>query len=183
MSRNELVVLGLSVLAVLLVVGTAYAMSGPSGMGWGTSGMMGSRTSHTSMMGSGSGYTGGMMGGNNGMMRGSMMGNYNSSNPCSQMMSGGTMNLNGTGAFVSIVGNGFHPSLLTVAKGTVVTWINMDFVQHTVTSGTEQAPTGMFDSHELSHMQGFSYKFDVPGTYTYYCDIHPYMVGTVVVTG
>ena len=101
------------------------------------------------------------------------MGNYGSH------IQTGTTN----GAFVAIVNYGFHPATLTVAKGTTVTWVNMDFVQHTVTAGTEQAPTNLFDSHELNHMQSFSYTFGVPGTYTYYCDVHPSMVGTVTVTG
>ncbi len=86
-------------------------------------------------------------------------------------------------AFVAVVNDGFFPATLTVSKGTAVTWVNMDFVQHTVTAGTEQAPTSLFDSHELGHMQGFSYTFSTSGTYTYYCDIHPSMIGTVVVTG
>jgi len=92
---------------------------------------------------------------------------------------------NGTahGAFVAIVNYGFYPASLTITKGTTVTWVNMDFVQHTVTAGTEQAPTNLFDSHELSHMQSFSYTFSMPGTYAYYCDVHPSMIGTVTVTG
>ena len=89
----------------------------------------------------------------------------------------------GSGAFVAIVNYGFYPTTLTVSKGTTVTWVNMDFVQHTVTSGTEQAPTGLFDSHELNHMQSFSYTFSTPGTYVYFCDIHPSMTGAITVTG
>ena len=92
---------------------------------------------------------------------------------------------NGTasGAFVAMVNYGFYPASLTVPIGTTVTWVNMDFVQHTVTAGTEQAPTNLFDSHELNHMQSFSYTFSTPGTYTFYCDVHPNMIGTIVVTG
>lgn len=87
-----------------------------------------------------------------------------------------------SGHFVAIVNYGFYPNTLTVAKGTTVTWVNMDFVQHTVTAGSEQAPTNLFDSHEINHMQSFSYTFSTPGTYAYYCDVHPNMAGTIVVT-
>jgi len=118
---------------------------------------------------------GGMMGGYGGMMGSrTMMGGY-------EGMMGFYYNQTGSGAFVTILNYGFYPSTLTIPKGTTVTWVNMDLVQHTVTSGSEQAPTGLFDSHELNHMQSFSYTFNAPGTYTYYCDIHPSMTGTIVV--
>ena len=119
-----------------------------------------------------SGY-GGMMGGYGGMMGGytGMMGQYY----------GQTGNTTASRAFVTIVNYGFYPTTLTISKGTTVTWINMDFVQHTVTAGSESAPTGLFDSHGLNHMQSFSYTFNTPGTYSYFCDIHPDMVGTITV--
>jgi plastocyanin len=94
-----------------------------------------------------------------------------------------TRNLSESGNFVAISGYAFPPSSITIPRGTTVSWVNMDFVQHTVTSGTEQAPTGLFDSNPLSHMQSFSYTFNTPGTYTYYCDLHPNMIGTIRVTG
>ncbi|MDV3277154.1 MAG: cupredoxin domain-containing protein [Nitrososphaerales archaeon] len=139
------------------------------------------------MMGRGFGYSGGMMGGYGGgvgpygsMMGGGMMGGYPygswSGNPTYARHSGLG------GAVVTIANYGFYPRTLTVSNGTTVTWVNMDFVQHTVTSGSEQAPTGLFDSHELNHMQAFSYTFSTPGTYTYYCDVHPDMTGTIVVS-
>jgi len=96
-------------------------------------------------------------------------------------MTGSDYNQTGSEALVTIVNYGFYPSTLTISKGTTVTWVNMDLVQHTVTSGSEQAPTGLFDSHELNHTQSFSYTFNAAGTYTYYCDIHPSMTGTIVV--
>ena len=120
------------------------------------------------------GGIGGMMGGYGGMMSqmADFMGNYSSH------MYDGTAN----GASVAIMNYGFYPAALTISTGTTVTWVNMDMVQHTVTSGTEQAPTNLFDSHELNHMQSFSYTFSAPGTYIYYCDVHPDMIGTVTVT-
>lgn len=71
----------------------------------------------------------------------------------------------------------FRPSSLTVPAGTTVTWINRDLVRHTVTS-TE----GLFDSGRLQSRGSFNYTFDEPGTYGYYCTIHPIMRGTIVVT-
>ncbi len=75
----------------------------------------------------------------------------------------------------------FNPQTLKVAVGTTVTWINMDSVAHSLQSGTPGAPTGVFGSGLLNHMQSFSYTFNTAGTYTYYCGPHPYMTGTIVV--
>lgn len=83
---------------------------------------------------------------------------------------------------IHMVNSAFVPSDITVQRGTTVTWVNTDLVPHTVTSGSEQAPTGLFDSHELVHMQTFSYTFNIPGVYAYYCDLHAGMTGTITVT-
>ena len=144
---------------------------GYGGTTGGYGGMMGGY-GHGGMMG-GLGQ-GGMMGGYGGMMGQSSQ--YGTGYP------NGLPNATASGPVVVIANYGFYPATLTISRGTTVTWVNMDFVQHTVTAGSEQAPTGLFDSHELSHGQSFSYTFNSPGTYTYYCDIHPGMVGTVVVT-
>jgi plastocyanin len=193
-SRNT-IMLGLGVAIVLVIsAGAAYGMmgrtapqqsayasgvTGASGYGGGMMGGYGGPIYSGGMMGGG---YGGMMGGYGGMMSGyggmmsqfsQFMGNYASH----------TQNGTTNGAFVAIMNYGFYPASLTVTKGTTVTWMNMDLVQHTVTAGTEQAPTNLFDSHELNHMQSFSYTFSTPGTYTYYCDVHPNMIGVVIVTG
>jgi plastocyanin len=196
---SSVVLLGLGVAtAVLLVAGATYMISrqvapqqatypgatGPYGY---PRGMMGSLPSYPGgMMGGygsfgGYGGYGGMMGGR-GMMGGygGMMGQYRGYAGTYPQYA---WNRTSLGPVVAVVNYRFYPSTVTVSKGTTVTWVNMDFVQHTVTAGSEQAPTGLFDSHELYHMQSFSYTFDTPGTYNYYCDVHPYMVGTVVVTG
>ncbi len=151
--------------------------SSPGMMGGGYSGYGGFPGG---MMGGGYGsYPGGMMGSHAWMMSsGWMMGGYYGRDPGTNATYSGQ-----GGALVSIVNYGFYPDSLTVPKGTTVTWVDMDFVQHTVTSGAEQAPTGLFDSHELGHMQSFSHTFDSLGTYTYYCDDHPDMVGTITVNG
>lgn len=71
----------------------------------------------------------------------------------------------------------YQPSSLTVPAGTTVTWINRGIVRHTVTS-----TNGLFDSGRLASGGSFNYTFDEPGTYDYYCTIHPYTLGTIIVT-
>jgi plastocyanin len=165
-------------------------MAGGSGI---SGGMMNGRTANSGgMMASQGGMTGAfgnMMTGYSRMMSsiGSVMGRLGGM--MGQMVQhmgsiwSQTSNGSESSRFLAISGYTFYPSSITVPKGTTVTWVNMDFVQHTVTSGTEQAPTGLFDSNPLSHMQSFSYSFNTPGTYSYYCDLHPNMTGTIRVTG
>ena len=70
----------------------------------------------------------------------------------------------------------FVPGSLTVKAGSTVTWANMDDEPHTVVSDI-----GLFRSGAMDTNEGFSFKFDKPGTYHFTCSIHPRMVGTIVV--
>jgi plastocyanin len=70
----------------------------------------------------------------------------------------------------------YGPARLTVPAGTRVTWTNHDEEPHTITSAT-----GAFGSTGLSHDDTFSQTFTRPGTYGYFCALHPQMKATVVV--
>ena len=70
----------------------------------------------------------------------------------------------------------FKPQSLTVAAGTTVTWRNGDEAPHTITS-----TDGVFRSPALVSADRFSYTFTKPGTYHYFCQIHPTMRADVVV--
>ena len=70
----------------------------------------------------------------------------------------------------------FGPEKLTVKAGTTVTWTNEDDIPHTVASATKA-----FKSKALDTDDSFSFTFNTPGTYEYFCSLHPHMVGTVVV--
>ena len=79
---------------------------------------------------------------------------------------------------VNINNFAFSPKELTVAVGTTVTWINKDEEPHTVTNaGSPPA----FKSAALDEGDKFSFTFTKPGTYRYFCSVHPFMVATVVV--
>jgi plastocyanin len=75
----------------------------------------------------------------------------------------------------------FLPSSAKVKVGTTVTWKNEDTAVHTVHSGTPVKPTKTFDSKVIGPNKEFSFKFDKKGTYRYYCELHPTMVGKVIV--
>jgi len=80
------------------------------------------------------------------------------------------------GRRVSVENFSFSPVAATVAAGSLVTWTNRDDVPHNIVS-TEKR----FASPVLDTDQQFSYRFDAPGTFPYYCSLHPKMTGRIVV--
>ena len=70
----------------------------------------------------------------------------------------------------------FEPSTLTVKVGTKVTWVNRDDEPHTATATDKR-----FNSKTLENGDRFSTEFTQPGTYKYYCALHPKMTGQVIV--
>ncbi|MBV9038326.1 MAG: cupredoxin family copper-binding protein, partial [Acidobacteriaceae bacterium] len=70
----------------------------------------------------------------------------------------------------------FAPKALTVKAGATVTWTNRDDIPHNVVS-TEKK----FSSPVLDTDQAFSFRFQEPGSYPYFCKIHPMMTGTIMV--
>jgi plastocyanin len=77
---------------------------------------------------------------------------------------------------VTIDHHAFAPAALTIALGTTVTWKNADDTPHTV---TEKNRT--FHSQGLDTGDSFSHTFTTAGDYTYFCSLHPFMVGEIVV--
>jgi 3',5'-cyclic-AMP phosphodiesterase len=71
----------------------------------------------------------------------------------------------------------FTPRVLTVKAGTEVTWVNHDDVPHVIFNVQERFP----ESPVLDTGRRYAYRFVTPGTYDYYCTIHPKMTGTIVV--
>jgi plastocyanin/sporulation protein YlmC with PRC-barrel domain len=94
-----------------------------------------------------------------------------------------TVLIEGEEAVVNIYEHLFFPGAIEIAPGTTITWINRDSAPHTVTSGvTGDDKTGeVFDSPELQIGQEFSYTFNEPGIYPYFCRFHPNMTGRVTV--
>jgi plastocyanin len=70
----------------------------------------------------------------------------------------------------------FAPAALVVRKGTQITWTNRDDVPHTVVEDDKAFKSSVLDTDEK-----FTITTNKPGTYKYYCSIHPKMMGKVVV--
>ena len=77
---------------------------------------------------------------------------------------------------ITIQNFSFSPNTLTINVGDTVTWQNNDSTIHRI-----NASDGRFNSGEISHGDKFSYTFTKSGTYNYYCSIHTYMTGVVIV--
>jgi len=76
----------------------------------------------------------------------------------------------------------YTPSILQIKVGDTVTWNNADTAAHTVTSGKDATSDGLFDSGMITVGSSFNHKFDKTGTYDYYCMVHPWMKGQVIVS-
>ncbi len=166
-TRTILLLAGVLLLGAVVLGGASMALA------WGRTGtapwsatpgpMMGQSGQHP-MMGP-NGY-GPMMGPNG---HGSMMGGQYGSATQGTPAVGVTQ--------VQIVNFAYTPANIQVKAGTTVTWTNQDTAPHSVTF-----KNGMKDSGILQQGQTFSYTFTTPGTYQYYCTVHPYMTATVTVT-
>jgi plastocyanin len=71
----------------------------------------------------------------------------------------------------------FTPEVITIPKGTKLEWENNDDIPHTVVE-----TQGKFHSPALDTEDKYAFTFNVPGTYEYFCGLHPHMKGKVVVT-
>jgi plastocyanin len=80
--------------------------------------------------------------------------------------------------------NCFSPGILNVMAGTKVGWKNTDRVSHTITSGlnTDSQKGTIFDSGVIQPGNQFEFTFDNLGTYNFFCQIHPWLTGQVIVT-
>lgn len=79
-------------------------------------------------------------------------------------------------AVITIDNHDFTPETLTVTAGARVTWKNADDTVHTVAADNKSFRSGALDTGD-----SFSYTFAAPGEYQYFCTLHPYMVGKIIV--
>ena len=76
----------------------------------------------------------------------------------------------------------YDPSSVTISAGGTVTFVNSDTAPHTATSGNAtDGPDGVWDSSLLMIDMSYSVTLDNPGTYDYFCMVHPWMQGIVIV--
>ncbi|HEX6281832.1 MAG TPA: plastocyanin/azurin family copper-binding protein, partial [Nitrososphaera sp.] len=139
---------------------------------------------NATMMGAGNATNATMMGAGN-ATNATMMGAGNATNATNTGAAGG----GNTATSVSIVPgssslttDAFSPNPIQVSVGTTVTWTNDDAQPHTVNSGENATPSGLFDSPIMAPQATFEYTFTEAGEVPYFCILHPNMVGTVSVS-
>ena len=76
----------------------------------------------------------------------------------------------------------YVPSVYEAPVGEPITWTNEDSAFHTVTAGTYDSPAGTFDSGYMDPYDSYTLSFKAPGTYEYYCTLHPWMEGAIIIT-
>jgi plastocyanin len=96
---------------------------------------------------------------------------------CSGESSDTTESADGEEVRVEIADLAFDPETVTVAVGTTVTWVSADpDLAHTSNSDDE-----IWSSGTLNEGDEFPFTFEEPGTFAYFCEVHPTMTGTIVV--
>jgi len=73
---------------------------------------------------------------------------------------------------VLLVANAIRPHRVEICAGDTVRWTNRDTKEHTIMSGTPDAPDGRIASGKIYLGETYSYTFDDPGTVLYYCSTH-----------
>ena len=98
--------------------------------------------------------------------------------PLAILLATGAPQARAADAQVTIDNFSFNPAVLTVAAGTRVTWTNRDDIPHTVTGA---ATPRTLKSPPLDTGESYAVTFTAPGTYSYFCSLHPHMQGSIVV--
>lgn len=75
----------------------------------------------------------------------------------------------------------YLPTHMYIKSHETITWINEDRGFHTVTTGYYDTPDGMIESEQIAPAEQFSFTFEELGEFHYYCRLHPWMEGTVIV--
>ncbi len=75
----------------------------------------------------------------------------------------------------------YIPSVITIKQGEQVVWLNEDVAFHSVTSGLYGNQTDLFDSGHLDPEEQYAVTFDEKGDFDYFCTLHPWMAGRVLV--
>src|SRR5688572_6105388 len=193
--NNEAVLATLALILLSLSVASSIAISTPHyASAQGVTGQGSGNATNATMTGTGN-ATNATMTGTGNATNATMTGTGNATN-ATMTGTGNATNATATGASggnastsVSIVPgsstlttDAFAPNPIQVSVGTTVTWTNDDAQPHTVNSGENATPSGLFDSPIMPPAGTFEYTFTEAGEFPYFCILHPNMVGTVSVS-
>ena len=119
-----------------------------------------------------------------------LLGTFQYASVLAQQAAGDSVTIVSNASTITPGTKAFSPNPINVKVGDTVTWTNKDTVEHTVTSGTGASDTNKgkeFDSGLAGPTaltatgKTFSHKFAAAGTFPYFCQLHPAMMGKVIV--
>ena len=158
--NSKAVLATLALMALSLSVASSIVISAPHhAMAQGITGQGGGNATNATMMGAGNATNATTTGGGN-----------------------TTTSVSIVPGSASLTTDAFSPNPIQVSVGTTVTWTNDDAQPHTVNSGENGTPSGLFDSPIMPTAATFEYTFTEAGEVPYFCILHPNMVGTVSVS-
>jgi plastocyanin len=180
--NSKAVLATLALMALSLSVASSIVISAPHhAMAQGITGQGGGNATNATMMGAGNATNATMMGAGN-ATNATMMGAGNATNATTTGGGNTTTSVSIVPGSASLTTDAFSPNPIQVSVGTTVTWTNDDAQPHTVNSGENGTPSGLFDSPIMPTAATFEYTFTEAGEVPYFCILHPNMVGTVSVS-
>lgn len=82
---------------------------------------------------------------------------------------------------ITISNLSFSPESVTIQSGTTVRWVNNDKVEHAIATVDGSGSPDTFDSAKIAVGAAYTLQLNKPGTYKYYCKLHPDMKGEIIV--
>jgi plastocyanin len=169
--NSKAVLATLALMALSLSVASSIVISAPHhAMAQGITGQGGGNATNATMMGAGN------------ATNATMMGAGNATNATTTGGGNTTTSVSIVPGSSSLTTDAWSPNPVQVSVGTTVTWTNDDAQPHTVNSGENGTPSGLFDSPIMPPAGTFEYTFTEAGEVPYFCILHPNMVGTVSVS-
>jgi plastocyanin len=182
--NNKAVLATLALILLSLSVASSIAISTPYyASAQGATGQGSGYATNATMTGAGNATNATMTGAGN-ATNATMTGAGNATNATAPGASGGNASTSvsiGPGSS-TLTDTAYQPNPIQVSVGTTVTWTNNDAQPHTVNSGENATPSGLFDSPIMAPQATFEYTFTEAGEVPYFCILHPNMVGTVSVS-
>ena len=170
--NNKAVLATLALILLSLSVASSIAISAPHyASAQGVTGQGSGNATNATMTGAGNATNATMTGAGNATNATGATGGGNTSTSVSIVPGSATLTT-----------DAFSPNPIQVSVGTTVTWTNSDAQPHTVNSGENATPSGLFDSPIMAPQATFEYTFTEAGEVPYFCILHPNMVGTVSVS-
>jgi plastocyanin len=181
--NNKAVLATLALILLSLSVASSIAISTPHyASAQGVTGQGSGYATNATMTGTGN-ATNATMTGTGNATNATMTGTGNATNATATGASGNTStSVSIAPGSSTLTTDAFSPNPIQVSVGTTVTWTNNDAQPHTVSSGENATPNGLFDSPIMAPKATFEHTFTEAGEFPYFCTLHPNMVGTVSVS-